>query len=100
MAYERLSGPLMNCPNGCPIQLHYSNPNVDFAAFPGTPSGTLAGDAQGRHSVNARTAVLYAPRMETFRGPVVPDFGVFGHGFEPLPDIVCNPALWPNCPQP
>lgn len=44
--------------------------------------------------------MLYAPAMETFRGPVVPDEDVFGHSFESLPDIVCNPALWPNCQPP
>jgi hypothetical protein len=100
MAYENRTGNRINCPFGCPIQLHFSNPNVDFQAFPGTRSGTAANDGQGRHSINARTALLYAPMMETFRGPVVPDEGVYGHGFEPLPDIICNPALWPNCPTP
>lgn len=98
MAYEYTTGPLTNCPNGCPVQLHYSNPKVEFQAFPGVASGTLLGDAQGRHSVNARTAVFYAPVMAGFRGPVQPNKGVFGHGFEPLPEFVCNPAQWPNCP--
>lgn len=99
MAYEIASGANANCPNGCPIQLHFTNPQVEFQAFPGAPTGTLAGDAQGRHSVNARTAVLYAPAVERFRGPVKTDKGIFGHGFESLPDIVCNPGLWANSPQ-
>lgn len=67
MAYENTTGPRINCPFGCPIQLHFSNPNVEFQAFPGTPSGTNAVDGQGRHSINARTALLYVPMMETFR---------------------------------
>lgn len=99
MAYEITTGQRTNCANGCPIQLHYSNPQVEFQAWPGTPTGVNGADAQGRSRVNARTSVLYAPAMETFRGPEVPDFGVYGHGFESLPDIVCDPVTWPNCPQ-
>lgn len=100
MAYEIASGPTATCPNGCPIQLHYSNANVQFTNVPGVATGTAAQDGQGRTTANARTAVVYAPEMETFRGPVVPDVGVFGHGFEPLPEFICNPAVWANCPQP
>lgn len=99
MAYEIFNGPTATCPQGCPIQLHYSNANVEFVNFPGVATGTAAQDGQGRTTANARTAVLYAPEMETFRGPVTPDFGVFGHGFEPLPEFICNPAVWPNCTQ-
>lgn len=88
------------CPMGCPIQLHYSNPKVEFQAFPGTPTGTAPGAPQLQSRGNARTSVLLVSTMERFRGPVVADHGVFGHGFEPLPDFPCNPAVWANCPVP
>ena len=100
MSYEFTTGPNTNCPFGCPVQLHYSNPYVNFVAWPGVPSGTFALDGQGRSAVNARTAVLYARDMESFRGAPVPTTGGFGHGFEQLPDIVCDRTIWPNCPTP
>lgn len=94
MAYQT-AGP---CPLGCPIQLHYANPNVEFQAFPGTPSGTVHGAPQVQSRGDARTTVLLAPAMERFRGPAPQTGGIFGHGFEPLPDFPCNPAVWANCP--
>ncbi len=82
MAYETLA----TCPFTCPIALHYSNPNVDFQAFPGTATGSLVPDGQGRTKFNARTVSLLSEAMVNFRGPAVLD-RIFRGSFEALPDM-------------
>lgn len=94
MAYQTAGA----CPLNCPIQLHYANPAVNFEGFPGTPTGTFHGAPFAQSRGDARTAVLLAPAMARFRGPIEPSGGIFGHGFEALPDFPCSPAIWPNCP--
>jgi hypothetical protein len=74
------------CPNGCPVFLHYSNPNVNFLSFPTTPTGTTIVDGTNRWTFNARTASLLAPDMANFMGPGVFD-RIFRGDFEALPDL-------------
>jgi hypothetical protein len=86
MSYENPAGLPANCPNGCPVFLHYSNPNVPFLAFPAAATGTFTIDGQGRYRFNARTATLLAPAMTNFRGPAVTD-RIFRSSLEQLPDM-------------
>lgn len=72
------------CANGCPIYLHYSNPNVNFLSFPSTPTGTFVVDNLQRWTFNARTATTFSPTMSTFRGGGVTD-RLFRNSFENLP---------------
>jgi hypothetical protein len=91
-----------NCPFTCPITEHYSNQNVYFATYPGTPTGNLMPNQVGQSRFNARTATLYARDMQNFRAPIA-DLTLFSHGFEALPDISCMPGrpdYYPNCPAP
>ena len=74
------------CSFGCPVNLQYSNPNIDFLTYPGVKSGSFTTDAQGRYKFNARTASLLAPAMANYRGPAVTDI-IFRGDFESLPDI-------------
>jgi hypothetical protein len=86
MAYENNPADPNNCPFGCPRYLHFSNPNVDFFSYPGTPSGTLVPDGGNRSSFNARTASLFSEVMSGYRGAVVVD-RIFRNGIEALPDL-------------
>ena len=71
-------------PGPCPVQLHYSNPNVNFLAFPSVPTGKSVPDFLGRYTFNARTATTFSEAMSNFRGPAITD-RLFRSSFEDLP---------------
>jgi hypothetical protein len=92
------------CPWGCPVTLHYSNPNVNFQSLLPlqVPTGDDTEDLSNlTRRFNARTIALYAPVMAAFRGPP-PQPSVAGRvffgSFEPFPDHECVVNPHPNCP--
>ncbi len=74
-----------DCPSGCPMQLYYSNPHVNFSGGSGPPTGTLTpqSGSDPRYRYNAKTIQYLAQGNANFRGPTAPADRIFANGFEP-----------------
>ncbi|MCK9488691.1 MAG: M12 family metallo-peptidase [Xanthomonadales bacterium] len=73
------------CTGGCPMQLHYSNPFVNFFGGSGPPTGSFSPESivDPRYRYSARTLQYLAQGVANFRGMTAPADRILFSGFEP-----------------
>ena len=75
-----------DCTSGnCPMQLHFSNPHVNFFDGAGPPTGSFAPESMvdSRYRYSAKTLQYLAQGVANFRGATAPADRILFSGFEP-----------------